>query len=99
VKRFRGGLVSKAHRLVYHSTLGLRVIKKKKYCRERRVGRRPRAPALWRDAHAAVPVSLYRARERVPVGWCHQTWGDNISVLPDFISLPADNTELPQSPG
>ena len=26
----RGGLVLKAHRLVYHSTLGLRVIKKKK---------------------------------------------------------------------
>ena len=30
VKRFRGGLVCKAHRRVYHSTLGLRVIKKKK---------------------------------------------------------------------
>ena len=27
---FRGGLVFKAHRLVYHSTLGWRVIKKKK---------------------------------------------------------------------
>ena len=26
----RGGLVFKAHRLLYHSTLGLRVIKKKK---------------------------------------------------------------------
>ena len=30
VQRFRGGLAFKAHRLVYHSTLGLRVIKKKK---------------------------------------------------------------------
>jgi len=30
VQRFRGGLVCKAHRLLYHSTLGLRVIKKKK---------------------------------------------------------------------
>jgi len=30
VKRFRGGLVCKAHRLLYHSTLGPRVIKKKK---------------------------------------------------------------------
>ena len=30
VLRFRCGLVFKAHRLVYHSTLGLRVIKKKK---------------------------------------------------------------------
>ena len=29
VKRFQGGLVFKAHRLLYHSTLGLRVIKKK----------------------------------------------------------------------
>ena len=30
MKRFRGGLVFKAHRLLYHSTLGLSVIKKKK---------------------------------------------------------------------
>ena len=29
VKWFRGGLVFKAHRLLFHSTLGLRVIKKK----------------------------------------------------------------------
>ena len=29
VQLFRGGLVFKAHRLLYHSTLGLRVIKKK----------------------------------------------------------------------
>jgi len=28
VQQFRGGLVLKAHRLLYHSTLGLRVIKK-----------------------------------------------------------------------
>jgi hypothetical protein len=30
VERFRGGLVFEAHRLLYHSTLGSRVIKKKK---------------------------------------------------------------------
>jgi len=30
VQRFRGGLVFKAHRLLYHSTLSLRVMKKKK---------------------------------------------------------------------
>jgi hypothetical protein len=30
VKRFRGGLVFKANRLLYHSALGLRVGKKKK---------------------------------------------------------------------
>ena len=29
VQRFRGGLVFKAHRRLYHSLLGLRVIKKK----------------------------------------------------------------------
>ena len=33
VKRFRGGLIFKAHRLLYHSTPGLRVIKKKKTLR------------------------------------------------------------------
>ena len=30
VNRFRGGLVFKAHRLVYYSTLGLRVIKRER---------------------------------------------------------------------
>jgi len=30
VQRFRGGLAFKAHRLLYHTTLGLRVIKKKR---------------------------------------------------------------------
>ena len=29
MQRFRGGLVFKAHRRLYHSTLGVRVIKKK----------------------------------------------------------------------
>jgi len=38
VQRFRGGLVFKAHRLLYHSALGLRVIKKKKKFRVCRVG-------------------------------------------------------------
>ena len=31
MKRFRGGLVFKAHRLVYHTTQGVRVIKKRGY--------------------------------------------------------------------
>ena len=30
MKRFRGGLVFQTHRLLYHSTLGLRAINKKK---------------------------------------------------------------------
>ena len=33
VKRFRGGLVCKAHRRLYHSSLGLRIIKKKERSR------------------------------------------------------------------
>jgi len=37
VKRFRGGLVFKAHRLMYHSTLGSRVIKKKKMLSKKHV--------------------------------------------------------------
>ena len=32
MKRFRGELVVKAYRLLYHSTLGSRVLKKKKKC-------------------------------------------------------------------
>ena len=35
VQRFRGGLVFKAHRLLYHLTLGLREIKKKRRTRLR----------------------------------------------------------------
>jgi len=34
MQRFRGGLVCKAHGLLYHSTLGLRVLKKKKKMRD-----------------------------------------------------------------
>ena len=30
MQRFRGGLVFEAHRLLHHSTLGLRVIKKRR---------------------------------------------------------------------
>ena len=37
VQRFRGGLVFKAHRLLHHSTLGLRVIKKKQKFRRSEV--------------------------------------------------------------
>ena len=39
MKRFQGGLVFEAHRLVYHSALGLGVIKKKSYLQQLRVPR------------------------------------------------------------
>ena len=48
VKRFRGGLVFKAHSVLYHSTLGLRVINKRKRSRER--------PASGEAATAGVPT-------------------------------------------
>jgi len=53
-KRFRGGHVFKAHRLVYHSTLGWRVIKKKKKAASNRLfqflalyQRSPESGDLW----------------------------------------------------
>ena len=45
VERFRGGLVFQAHRLLYHSTLGSLVIKKKKKIRN--LNRDPKA--CWRS--------------------------------------------------
>jgi len=49
VLEFRGGLVFKAHALSYHSTLGLRLIKKKKIWGSRR----SRSGCPWE--HPAVP--------------------------------------------
>jgi len=47
VKRFRGGLVFKAHGLLYHSTLGSRVIKKKKEEDTRTTSTRKRESAAY----------------------------------------------------
>ena len=55
---FRGGLVFQAHRLVYHSTLGLRVIQKKKVQEGFRRG--SRGPA----AHGACCHPRVRAGDR-----------------------------------
>ena len=58
MQRFQGGLVFKAHRLVYHSTLGLRVIKKKKTCRaclDPRGPIRPKAGLSLPLRHAPMP--------------------------------------------
>jgi len=55
VQRFRGGLVSKAHRLLRHSTQGLRVIKKKR--------RRPNAAR--RDGKARQAQLVLPSRFRV----------------------------------
>jgi len=55
VKRFRGGLVFKAHRRVYHSTLGLRVIKQKRSC-----------PACTRCSSPALQGFLDHQKQRPP---------------------------------
>ena len=71
VKRFRGGLVCEAHRLLYHSTLGLRVIKKRREgvrCGQRRGTRRAR-PSRPRFVCVGVCVCVCereRERERAP---------------------------------
>ena len=80
MKRFREGLVFKAHILLYHSTLGLRVIKKVE----------PPAPPFSgesSDTGAAAPagrVMVYRGtspiRKRTPLGPYRRTipralWG------------------------
>ena len=58
VKRFRGGLVFKAHRLLYHSTLGLRVIKKKKkHCSRLRA-------SLWGLIDSGLVWEGYRESRR-----------------------------------
>ena len=56
MERFQGGLVSKADRLLYHSTLGLREVKerKKKKKRGSPTACGPRATRSRR--HPAVPV-------------------------------------------
>ena len=40
----------------------------------------------WKEATVQLKA-IWRGK----LGWFHHTWGDNISVLSDFISLPADN--------
>ena len=59
--RFRGGLVFKAHRRVYHSTLGLRVIMKKKKTRHT-LNPKPetlkRQPSTLNPQHNPQPETL-----------------------------------------
>ena len=56
VKRLRGGLVPEAHRLMYHSTLGWRVMKKKRRTSRQSLGQaRNGAPKL--SAHSPGSLS------------------------------------------
>ena len=57
MQQFRGWLAFKAQRLVYHSTLGLRVIKEEKKSRKKSL---PSERARWLlDAAAAVKIKLF----------------------------------------
>jgi len=62
VKRFREGLVFKAHRILYPSTLGLREIKKR-----RSASRRCRANmAHTRHSGLGLPVKVLKILQEVP---------------------------------
>ena len=67
VKRFRGGLVFKAHRLLFDSTLGSRVITKKKRRRTMPAGE---ASGKLRDASPSAPSSAIRV-----LGLGFEVWG------------------------
>jgi len=84
VKRFRGGLVCKAHRLLYHSTLGLGVIRKNKrdtapYSRIPGMisiygpdcdGARHQQPcSTWSRFMGSVMVAMYGHRFMPPLLW------------------------------
>ena len=96
VQRFRGGLVFKAHRLGYHSTLGSRVVKKKKkwhrseekssrITRENPSTCRPPAqtrcqPPYQHDCLIRVPDCLIRVLDRLI------RVSDCLIRVPDFFS-------------
>ena len=68
----REGRVFKAHRLVYHSTLGSRVIKKSKHPRERRTERK------------VGGVVRHVGERRVGVEGHHQRLGPDVLPVPEF---------------
>ena len=57
-KGFRGGLASKAHRLVYHSTLGSRAINKMK--------QPPDIPEPLAQTSPIAPIEWYLAHKKTP---------------------------------
>ena len=98
VQRFRGGLVFKAHRLLHHSTLGLRVIKKKKKVV---IGpRQIRGPtSAWRLREIAEFYDSKRPCVNLHVGpfdeKSHRPYGRKFPGT--FIFLPFSSLELSDS--
>ena len=62
VQRFRGGLVCKAHRPFYHSTLGLRVIKKNGCSRYAQISEQDMTRSLLRAPTLNKKTHLYYMR-------------------------------------
>ena len=83
MERFRGGLVSKAHRLLYHSTLGSRVINKKK----RWVWETWRKRRLSPDSQGAVGRSNKRvlSGERCRRPWLVTNWATLPQKWPPWV--------------
>jgi len=54
LQRFRGGLAFKAHRLLYHSTLGLSVMNKKKIALSRSYWKQSACTGLKHDLRCEV---------------------------------------------
>ena len=72
MKRFGGGLVFKAHRLLYHSTLGLRVTKKKK---RRGIGPVCSCVCYSRlECCAAFDPRSFGCDQHVPATKCNTHW-------------------------
>jgi len=91
VKRFRGGIVFKARTLLYHATLGWRVIKKKKNLGELLVAED--ASALDAAAFPAVQPARVRARiqQRLPPQR-HSAAPDTVRTSPTVGPLSAPIT-------
>ena len=85
MKRPQGGLVFKAHRLLYHSTLGFRVVQKAgELQRLLLLGRRLRAPLwLFLRSHRPSPLpGICGAHETVKALFCRYKFVNPFTLFP-----------------
>ena len=93
MNRFRGGLVSKAHRLLYHSTLGLRVIKKKK--------KHVSSMLLTREGRSCAPPGVALVcgvRVLGSIHWCFGFRGEILIVVWGFGVMVHDRRDFTLCP-
>ena len=72
MKRFRGGLVFKAQRLLYHSILGLRIIKKMK--------KKAHQSIVWAYRQMHMRLHSPTSRQQVSVGRAEE-YGESSHLL------------------